>query len=160
MQTQRLVGMFSHPLLQCRTLIEEELIGQLRIAHRIVARGRAELVVLHQPVIRVLREGHRRQFKRIDQRQGMQRQHRVQRLQRRPIEGDDVVPKYKCGTFGHAVKALNEILRRPGYAQARIGVRPEGTDFLQRQRIVPRGFNIEAQAPGPRCIRLISHRDA
>lgn len=66
MKAQCLVRVVGNTLAQCLTLIKEELIGQLGIAHRVIARGCAKLVVLDQPVIRILREGNRRQFECID----------------------------------------------------------------------------------------------
>ena len=110
-QAQAFVGMIDHALLQRLALVEEEFVSQLRVAHRIVARGGAQLVVLHQAVIGVLRKRDRRQLQRVDQRQAVQGQPRMQCRKRGLIEGDDVVAEDEGGAFGQGIEPADEIGR-------------------------------------------------
>jgi len=159
MQAQRLVRVLGHALLQGLVLIDEELVGQLRIAHRIVACRRAQLVVLHQPVIRVLREGDGREFERVDQWQAVERELRMQCRQRRLIERNDVMAKHEGGAFGERIQPANEIRRLARELQPRIEIGAKNAQLAQDLAVLASGFNVEAQAPRPRRSGRTSHEE-
>ena len=146
MKAQCLVWVVGNTLAQCFALIEEEFIGQLCIAHRIVARGRAKLVVFDQPVIRVLREGNRRQFERIDQREPVKSQPGMQHLKSRLVERDNVVSEDESRALGDCIKPLDEILGFSGDLGSRIGIWPVSTDLAQDRLILAGRLNVNAQA--------------
>ncbi len=149
--------MFLDALLQSFPLIEEQLICQLGIAHRVIARGRAELVVLHQPVIGVLRECDRREFQRIDQRQLMEGQVWMEDRQRGLVECDDIVAEDESSALRQLIKLGDEILSFTRNSGARISIRTESTDLPQDRSILASGFNIEAETFCPLLCLWFSH---
>jgi hypothetical protein len=97
MQAQHLIRVRDHTRFEGLPLVEEQPVGQLGIAHRVVPRGRTEAVLFDQTVVRVPREGDRRELERVDQRQPVQREAGMQHGECRSVEGNDVVTQHEGG---------------------------------------------------------------
>ena len=157
MQAQHLIRMLDHACSKGLPLIEEQPVGQLGIAHRIVPRGRAEAVVLDQAVVRVLREGDRRELERVDQRQPMQGQAGVQQGKGRSIEGNDVVTQREARAMGERVDTRYQIGCPSGDPRAGVQIRAVEPDLAQTERILLGRLDVEAQTGDGWAIRGCGH---
>jgi len=66
-----------------------------------------QLVVLYQPMIRILRETDGRQHQGVDYRQAVDREIGCPFLQNRKVVEDQVVAKHAIGVLGQAIKVFN-----------------------------------------------------
>ena len=129
MQAQGFVGMFVDTSLQRRALIQKQGVGKLCITHGIIARRRAELVVLDQAMVWILRKRDGRQLERIQQRELVQAEFRVQHRQGRLVMTNDVMPKNERSTRCQLVQAGDEIARLSRKALTDIQIRAEDSQL-------------------------------
>ena len=124
------------------------MIGQFRIAHRIIARSGAEPIVLDQLVIGIAREGDRREFEGVDQRQPMERQTGMEHGQGGLIEGNDVVSEQAGRSVGQRIDLGDQTPILAGNLQSCARVGTVQADLAQLQAVVAVGFDVEAEQRG------------
>ena len=126
-----------------RDLFEEHPAGQPGIGNRVVDAVAHQLVVLDQRVIRVFREGERRQIQRVEHRQAQQPGLRRLRAQQRPVVIEQVVPEHEPRTVrepGQLRQHGTDL--QPAFAQKALAAE-SGAD--REDAPVRRGFEIEEQ---------------
>ena len=84
-------------------LVEEEREGKLGVPQRVAARVADELVVLDEPVVRVLRKGERRKLERVHHRQAEEREAGVELAEDCEIVPANVVTEDEGGAVGQVV---------------------------------------------------------
>ena len=84
-------------------LVEEEREGKLGVPQRVVARVADELVVLDEPVVRVLRKGERRELERVHHRQAEEREAGVELAEDCEIVPANVVTEDEGGAVRQVV---------------------------------------------------------
>jgi hypothetical protein len=139
-------------------LVQEELVGQFGVADRVVPDGRAELVVLHQPVIGVLREGDGGQFEGVHQGQAMQEKGGMQHRQRGLVEGDHVVAEHEARARGDGVEPGSQVRRLALDTRPSPRVRPKGADLPQDRTVLPCRLYVNAQALSAQRTGLVGHQ--
>ena len=150
-QAQGFVWMLRDALAQRLGLFQKKFVSKPRILFRVVARGGAQLVILDQMVIGILRKGDGGKFQRIDDRQLEERQRAVQRLKFGAVERGDVVPKNKRRPLAKPVQPRRPIPVFARHAPALIRIRTPGANFAQHKPVLARSnFNVQTQTFGAR----------
>gem|GEM_PF-5869428 len=129
-----------------RVLVLPELQRQLRVLERVVACVTDELVVLDQAVVRVGGESERRKFQRIDGWQLVQFQLWIDPGECREVMAHDIVSEDEGRALGECVEALDgggDLL--PGQGNAFVGVRSPAGQFVNGEKVIESGFDIQAQ---------------